>query len=175
MQLILSVLSNDKPGVVRAIASVVTLNGGNWLDCRLSRLAGKFTGVICISLDPLRKEPLIAALQQLAADGVRVLVDEAAPMMPLEMQRVIFNAAGPDRPGLVLEISQALSERGVNVVELATECTSMPYSGDPLFTAEGMLELPAGLSGLEIGSLLNLVASELGIDIVLNSLAQEVN
>ena len=37
---------------------------------------------------------------------------------------------GPDRPGIVREVSPALAERGVGIEELATEVVSGSWSGE---------------------------------------------
>ncbi|HEY7774612.1 MAG TPA: ACT domain-containing protein, partial [Marinagarivorans sp.] len=141
MQLILSVISDDKPGVVRAVANAVAHSKGNWLDCQMSRLGGKFAGVICVDIDEPHKQALEGAVQALAQQGIRVVVDTVASQAVDEGARASFKSSAPDRPGLVLEMSQALADRGINLLELATECTSMPYSGDPLFCAEGVMVL----------------------------------
>jgi glycine cleavage system regulatory protein len=56
---IISFISQDRPGLVEALSEVISKHGGNWLESRLSQLAGKFTGLISISLP----EESSAALQ----------------------------------------------------------------------------------------------------------------
>lgn len=74
--LILSVISDDKPGVVKALANAISTNGGNWLESRLAQLAGKFAGVIRIAVTPEEKEALCDALAALKSQGIRVVVDQ---------------------------------------------------------------------------------------------------
>ncbi|TAG29046.1 MAG: hypothetical protein EAZ36_04850 [Verrucomicrobia bacterium] len=40
--LVLTLIGRDRPGLVRTVASVVALHGGNWLESRLCRLGGEF-------------------------------------------------------------------------------------------------------------------------------------
>ena len=169
MQLILSVISDDKPGVVRAVANAVAFNDGNWLDCQMSRLGGKFAGVICVELEAERRAGLEASVGKLLEQGINVVVDVVALQAADDGVRARFTSNAPDRAGLVLEMSQALADRGINLLELATECTSMPYSGDPLFCAEGVMLLPAGLPLEEASSALEAVAAELGMDFTLEA------
>ena len=169
MQLILSVMSDDKPGVVRAVANAVAFNEGNWLDCQMSRLGGKFAGVICVELETERRAGLEASVGKLLEQGINVVVDAVALQAVDDGVRARFTSNAPDRAGLVLEMSQALTDRGINLLELATECTSMPYSGDPLFCAEGVMLLPAGLPLEEASSALEAVAAELGMDFTLEA------
>jgi glycine cleavage system regulatory protein len=169
MQIILSVLSDDKPGVVRTIANIVAHHGGNWLDCRLSRLGGKFAGVICIEIAAQERVQLELSLGKLSEQGLRVIVDDISANEDALGIKAIFSAAAADRKGLVLELSQALAAAGINVLELATERTSMPYSGDPLFCAEGLLMLPVGLSIEDASDSLERITSDLGIDFTIES------
>ena len=164
VQLILSVLSDDRPGVVSSVANAVSLNGGNWLDCRLMRLAGKFTGVICVAVDAQRRADLLQNLADLASAGIRVSIDEATSDAESQNALGEFTLVGADRTGLISEISRSFSERGINVVELATERTSMPYSGEPLFSAEGIVQLPQGFEPAAMEEMLERIANDLGMD-----------
>ena len=45
-ELILTVVGDDRPGMVQDAANCVREVGGNWLESRMTRLAGKFAGVV---------------------------------------------------------------------------------------------------------------------------------
>lgn len=172
---ILSVLSDDRPGVTRRIAELVAKHQGNWLESRLTQLAGKFAGVIRIRLAEERVGDLQTAMSALADQGIRVLVEELQTMVQQEQGRTAtFSAVGPDRPGIVLEITQALTQYNINIADLNTNCSSMPYSGEPLFEAEGLLHVPVGTDLEQLAGQLDSIADSLGIDIILEeaSLAQ---
>ena len=164
--LILTVISQDKPGIVEAVANVVTSNGGNWLESRLTQLAGKFAGVVRIQVEKDKQQGLVEALQALGARQINVLVDEADDTFaPASTQLASFHAVGPDRPGIVREISQAFAHYNINVEELSTRYSSMPYSGDPLFEAEGKLQVPEHFALHELEERLDEVANHLAVDI----------
>ncbi len=162
--IILSVLSHDKPGVVSAIANVVTECGGNWQESRLSRLGGKFAGVIAVVIDADHLAPLRESLIGLSQQGIQVVLDvnQAPPQLCGLCLR--FHAAAPDRKGIVREMSNALAHHHINVLELTTECSSMPYSGDPLFSASGLIALPPSLSIDAANDVFDAISGELGID-----------
>lgn len=164
MQLILSVLSDDKPGVVREIANAAASHGARWLDSQLGRLGGKFAGVIAIEVSDDRSEVLVQALGRLQERGIRVLAEPLVLASSAPLAQLAFEASAADRNGLVLELSQAIADRGMNVLQLHTQCTSMPYSGDPLFSAKGIVELPAGMAVDGACEVLEQVAAELGMD-----------
>ena len=58
--LVLTVISDDKPGVVETLAKTITEHGGNWLECRMSHLAGKFAGILRVSVEIENLEEPIA-------------------------------------------------------------------------------------------------------------------
>jgi len=57
-------------------------------------------------------------------------------------QLAALEVFGQDRPGIVREMTQALSTDGINVEELATECVSAPMSGELLFQAKAKILVP---------------------------------
>lgn len=167
-QFILSILSDDKPGVVKHIAQTVSQHGGSWQESRLTQLAGKFAGVVRITLDAEQQPALRSALESLGKEGIRVLVEDIESLRPqVPTRNARFSLAGPDRPGIVLEITQALTQYQINVEDLNTRCSSMPYSGEPLFEAEGMLNLPAATDFDLLSEQLNQIADNLALDIQL--------
>jgi glycine cleavage system regulatory protein len=166
--LILSVLSDDRPGVTRRIAESVAKQQGNWLESRLTQLAGKFAGVIRIRLAEEKVGDLQAAMSALADQGIRVTIEELqTPAQQEHGRTATFTAVGPDRPGIVLEITQAFTQYNINIAELNTNCSSMPYSGEPLFEAEGLLHVPAGTDLDQLAGQLDTIADALGVDIIL--------
>ena len=48
--LVLTVLSNDRPGIVKELSEVLNEYDGNWTDSRMIHLAGKFAGLLKASV-----------------------------------------------------------------------------------------------------------------------------
>ena len=46
--LVLTVIGDDRAGLVNALADVVTAHGGNWERSQLAELAGKFAGIVLV-------------------------------------------------------------------------------------------------------------------------------
>lgn len=166
---ILSVLSDDRPGVIKQIAELVNRHGGNWLESRLTQLAGKFAGVIRVNVPEAAEADLKQALLSLRQRGISVQVEDLQPTALVREpgRDATFSAIGPDRPGIVLEIAQALTEYNINIADLNTNCSSTPYSGEPLFAADGVLHVPQGTNLEQLSTQLERIADALGIDISL--------
>lgn len=142
--LVLTVIGDDKPGLVEALSRAIASNSGNWLESSMSQLAGKFAGILRVSVADTEAEKLIAALQNLSPD-LKLLIERAAADGAGDSSlSVALNLVANDRPGIIREISRALAGLSINVENLSTRCVSAPMSGEPLFKAEALLKVPAG-------------------------------
>lgn len=170
---ILTVVSDDKPGIVDAIAKVVSQCEGNWLESRLVKLGGKFAGVVHVTLPKDNEDPLKQALTNLKQQGISVTLEQHSQEgeASAETTSAKFHAVGPDRPGIVKEITQALLQHNINLAEIETSLSSMPYSGEPLFEAEGYLQVPEGADLSKLQDAMADIADALGLDIVVSSAA----
>ena len=50
LSLVLTVIGDDRPGIVEQIATAISEHNGNWLESSMSHLAGKFAGIVCVSI-----------------------------------------------------------------------------------------------------------------------------
>ncbi|HEX5828466.1 MAG TPA: ACT domain-containing protein, partial [Candidatus Limnocylindrales bacterium] len=118
LDLVITLIGPDRPGIVDDVSEVVAANGGNWLDSRMAHLAGKFAGVLCVEVADDRAGALEAALAGLEARGLKVIVERSEPVETAGQRPVEIDLLGLDRPGLVHEISALLLAHRVNVEEL---------------------------------------------------------
>jgi len=166
--LVLTILGQDRPGLVDSLAQVVADHGGNWVESRMAHLAGQFAGILRVEIDAQQADALSVAIQQLASAGLETVVhpDRA---QPVDQQQPILRLSlvGQDRPGIIREISHVLASHGVNVEELNTECTNAPNTGQALFRAEAQLRVPEHVSTESLSRALEQVASDLMVDITL--------
>lgn len=167
-QLIITVIAKDKPGIVETLAGVVAGREGNWEESRMVSLAGKFSGLLLVSVGAEQLDSLQADLAALSQQGIRTLVDVAEDeTTPAAMQQISISLVGADRPGIVREVAKALSSRNINVEELNTDYSSMPWSGEPMFQVEAYLQVPADSDLDELQDTLDQIADELAVDIEL--------
>lgn len=167
--LVLTVIGDDRPGLVETLARTVAEHGGNWVESRMSRLGGKFAGILLVDVIAERREGLIHALQSLGTHGLRVLVEASEKHAARDLKPVRLELLGQDRPGIVRDVSRALAQRGVNVERLSTECVSAPMSGEILFKATAELLLPAGTKLEDLREGLETIANELMVDVTLEA------
>ncbi|MBW2424494.1 MAG: glycine cleavage system protein R [Deltaproteobacteria bacterium] len=169
--LVLTVIGEDRPGLVEALAELIERHEGSWDESRMARLAGHFAGVVQIHLPEGRAEGLVEALPSLAARGLEATVVDSDWSLAAVDHRDSYRLelVGQDRPGIVREISAALASLGVSVQDLRTIVESAPMSGERLFRAEAELAPPADLGRDEIRAALERLADDMMVDIVLDT------
>lgn len=145
MELILTVMANDRPGIAERIAREVEAHKGNWLESRMATMAGKFAGIVRIEIPPEQSETLQKALQKLRDEGLSIQIELGeATTASLETNKV--EVVGNDRPGIVREVTNALASIGINVIDLHTEIEAASMSGGSLFRASIEFSLEANQS-----------------------------
>lgn len=167
---IVTFIGDDRPGLVEQLSSAIEGCGGNWHESRLSQLGGKFAGLVLVSLPEDAGEALQQALKSLASSGISVRVTPASDTVLSGAGRQVSLAIlGPDRPGIVREISRALAAEQVNVIEMESEVSSAPMSSEPLFRADILAEIPHSASMEALEDALELIAEEMTLEIDLGS------
>ncbi len=168
--LVLTAIGDDHAGLVRALSGVITEHGGNWETSRMAHLAGKFAGIVMVTVADENTEALIADLEPLERQGLLDITAElTAPRARREDEtRLTLELVGLDQPGIVRDISDALAARKVNIEELETETEAAPMDGGTLFRARATLVLPQDLSADDLSDVLEELAVQLMVDIELD-------
>lgn len=164
--LVLTVIGDDRSGLVDALAGVIADHGGNWERSRMARLAGKFAGIVEVSIPDHDVDTLRRALTPLGEQGLlEVSVDDAGATDALDGPRFVLELVGADRPGLVHAVSEALAEVGASIEELDTRTVEAPMSAELLFEARARVALPADVGVDDVRQRLEALAGTLVVDI----------
>jgi glycine cleavage system regulatory protein len=167
---IITFIGDDRPGLVEQLSTVIEENQGNWHESQLSQLGGKFAGLVRVSIREDSAEHLESALKALSVSGlsVRLTPTSAGQSIPAA-RKITLNVIGPDRLGIVREISQALTNHQVNVVEMDSQVTSAPMSAEMLFHARIDAEIPPDTNLDDLSDMLDEIANQMTLDISLDS------
>lgn len=165
--LVLTVIAPDQPGLVEKVAQCVAGHGGNWLESRMSRMAGQFAGILRVAVPAEAYDELVAALHDLATQGIRVLVAESGIEPSCSWKPIHLDLVGNDRAGIVRDITGLLAELGVNLERLTTEVAPAPMSSEPLFHAEALLAVPLSLTLDALQAKLEDLADDLMVELKL--------
>ncbi|MDP2825777.1 MAG: ACT domain-containing protein [Sulfuritalea sp.] len=165
--LVLTVIGDDRPGLVGELSTVISAHQGSWLESSMAQLAGKFAGIVEVAVDEAQAGALRLALGELA--GLKVTVESAVSRKSAPKgRRLKLALVGHDRIGIVREVSQVLAHHAVNVESLETHTSSAPMSAAVLFHA--VAELTAA-PDLDVGALtgeLERISNDLMVDITLD-------
>lgn len=165
-----TVLGDDRPGIVADVTGALAGLHGNLEDSTMTLLRGHFAMVLLIRTGA-SAEAVEAALHPLTADGslvinARVLGETALhrSVGPIYALRV----HGADRPGIVAEITGVVARHGANIVDLGTRL------GEGLYVLTAELQLADEASAVGLGADLQSAAAELGVEVHLSPIDDDV-
>lgn len=171
-RLVLTVIGDDRAGLVSALADVVTAHDGNWEDSQLAELAGKFAGIVVVGVPADRVDELTAALHELEGllevtshPGAEAAVDATVVADDASAQRLTVDLLGNDSPGIVREVSSVLSRHELSIETMTTGTREAPMAGGLLFEAHVVVRVPGGSDTAELRADLERLATELLVDI----------
>lgn len=165
--LVLTIIGDDQPGLVEKLAQTIAEHSGSWLESNMSHLAGKFAGILRVSIADAQADALVQDLHKLSS-VLKLVVEKVNLADPPPRQRTLrLSLVGNDRPGIVKEISRALAAAHVNVEELSSQISSAPMSGESLFHAQAVLKVPADLDSGTLQEQLERLADDLIVEISL--------
>ncbi|KPH65188.1 glycine cleavage system protein R [Pseudoalteromonas porphyrae] len=163
-QLVITILGQDRPGLVEDISSTVLNHHGNWLSSNLSHLAGHFAGILEVTVPEEHLQELQDSLHALPKLEVRIETgnDDTTDNSAAKLNFVI---TGNDRPGIVQELASVIRHKGANITHLNSKQQSAPNWGVPIFSAVATVSLPAGMNKDEVVAALEAITADLIVDI----------
>ncbi len=165
IDLVLTLIGPDHPGIVDSVSEVVAANGGNWTDSRMAHLAGKFAGVLCVEVADEQASALEEALERLEVSGLKITVERSAPEDAPRQPAMEIELLGLDRPGLLHEVSAMLAAHRINVEDLETDRPAAAHSGDRMFHAHIRVILPEAVDVTAIHLAMERLADDLMVEI----------
>ena len=88
LALVMTVIGEDRPGLVDSVAGIVAEQGGNWLESRMSRLGGQFAGILRVQISAEKEAALVRSLKHLETEGLSIVVHLDRPQ-PEESDRAL--------------------------------------------------------------------------------------
>ncbi|MFT5722468.1 MAG: glycine cleavage system regulatory protein [Motiliproteus sp.] len=163
--LILTLIGEDKPGLVELVSQLVAERQGEWLESQFSRLGGKFAGVLCIRVAAEQRAALEEDLHALAEQGLRVMVEQGAPAAATPCYPLTLSFVGLDRLNVIADISEVLSRFGVTILTLNSHCAPAPMSAEIMFHADLEVQVPVSVSSDRLSDALEALTPELMVDL----------
>ena len=168
-RLVLTVIGDDRAGLVAALSDVITQHDGNWEESQLADLAGKFAGIVVVAVAADRAAELTDALNQL--DGLLEVTahqgadTELAEGESGERRQLTIELLGNDNPGIVHDVSTVLARHDLSIDTIDTGTREAPMTGGRLFEAHIVVSLPADADEAAVRADLERLAAELMVDL----------
>ena len=168
--LALTVLGDDRPGIVADVTAALAGLGANLEDSTMTLLRGHFAMVVLVRTTAPVAD-VESALASVGADGsltvdVRELREPRAAAAPGAAWTLRVH--GADRPGIVASITEVLAAHGGNIVDLGTRLDSALY----VLVAE--VALPTTAEGAAVLADLRAAASAVGVTVAFEPVDDEV-
>ncbi|MBM9461532.1 amino acid-binding ACT protein [Nocardioides sp. zg-536] len=177
--LVLTVVGDDRAGLVETLADTVAEHGGNWERSELAELAGAFAGIVLVSVPADRVDALLAALgglegllrvvphQGTAPSATTGATGSTAGAEAVQSASMTFTVLGNDRPGIVRDITAALNRHGLSVDRFTSRTLQAPMAGGVLFEATVEAHGPSDVDVHAATAALELLAGEIQVDLTL--------
>jgi glycine cleavage system regulatory protein len=165
--LVLTVIGDDRTGLVNALSDVIARHHGNWERSEMAELAGKFAGIVLVTVPDDARAALVHELGSLRDQGlldVTAAVSDTAADTSANT-RLSMSLVGNDRPGIVRDLSAVLASHGVSIEELRTSTREAPMTGGTLFEADATLVVRPDHDPNALRQAVEQLAGELMVDI----------
>ncbi len=165
--IIVTVISPDRTGLVQMLSDAIVKHDGSWGQSSMANLAGKFAGILTVTVDEANLAAVSKDLMALADQGMTVTISESGDTTNDNLQVVWLEITGHDQPGIVHEVSSACSELGANLLSLETDVVSGSMSGEAMFVASAELQLPEDMDPEDVRDALESLSDDLMVDMAL--------
>lgn len=169
MELVLTAMSKDRPGIVEDIAAVISAHEGNWVQSSMAKLGGEFAGIVQFTAAEEKADTLITALKSLSEKGITIEIAKDQPVAEGEKygEMAVIELTGLDHSGIVHEITQMLRENKVMIDHLETNIYTASMAGEPMFCARAEIRLPETLTIAQLNEAAEAIAEDIMVDITL--------
>ena len=163
--LVITILGPDRAGLVKSLSETLNRFQGSWTESRMSHLAGKFAGILQVSVPTDKVDELTTALQALQSDGLQVSIEKVDQDKVAPAKEISLELLGQDRPGIIRDITEQLAHLNVNIEDLESQVEEASMSGGTLFRAQLKLGLPENVTTDAVQDSLESMSDQFMVDI----------
>lgn len=134
-QMIVSVMSQDRPGIIASITGAIYKLEGDVADLNQTVLCGYLTMILSVSFDEkVTKEDLLASISHIKTEcKFEVSIKEFGPDENIKPpsppeETYVLTVQGPNKTGIVHGVSQLCFDKNINILDLATTLKDGQYT-----------------------------------------------
>jgi len=143
--IVISALGDDKPGIVKSFSKQILDTGGNITDSRMSVLGDEFALIMLVDGQESAINNITVLLPKLEKELGLTIISKQTGITAKESPRVpyLIEVVAMDNPGIVHDVTGFLSDRNINVEEMATSSYPAAHTGTKMFSIEMSVSIPA--------------------------------
>jgi glycine cleavage system transcriptional repressor len=153
---------------VARITDEIVAHDANIEESHMARLGGEFVVLMLLSLSNGKSQTLLAGLERLNSDQVKVFVKETdlarlkvfEGFVPYEISVV-----GADHEGIVHHVAEYLTELRCQIDDMETYVTRAAVTGTPFFSMMAKVKVPPRISLQQLRDRLEELGDQLDVDI----------
>ena len=163
--ILISVLGDDKPGLLDSLSEIIVSNDGDWIESNMSTVEAKFAGILRVNVPSKNASKLMKELTS-SKLGLQIACEETAPVTFSDFKSYNIELIGQNHVGIINKLSHVLTyELNANVEGIKTEIIDASMSGEQLFKAQITLHLSKSVDERLIKDKLELIADEMMVEI----------
>ena len=163
--ILISVLGDDKPGLLDSLSEIIVSNDGDWIESNMSTVEAKFAGILRVNVPAKNAKKLVKELTS-SKLGLQIACEETVPVTHSDYKSYNIELIGQNHVGIINQLSHVLTyELKANVEGIKTEIIDASMSGEQLFKAQISLHLPKSVDERLIKDKLELIADEMMVEI----------
>lgn len=170
IQLMVTAIGEDRPGIVARLTEVVVKHGGNLEASRMTILGGEFAAISLVTVPEENAQALEHSLSDLKNDELTIFCKKTKALSKDRHAGYSFYdiaLTGADHEGIVHKISAHLRDLNVNFQNVHTDIVHAPVTGSPLFTMHASIAVPPSISFSELKKDMARLADEESVEIEL--------
>lgn len=143
--LVISVIGDDRPGIVEKLSKAATDNACNIEDSRMTVLGGTFALIQLVSGKWNNLAKLETALNGLQAQlNLTILSRRTEQRVPdTQVLPYSVDVVALDHPGIVNHLAGFFAAHGVNIQEMVTHTYKAAHTATPMISIRMSVEIPA--------------------------------
>ncbi len=160
---VITIVGNDKPGLIESLAKTVYQHKGNWLSSNFSHMSGHFAGFAEVHIPEAEESALVDALSQ--HPDLNVVLCEGKETEASSCDLITVDIVGNDKAGIVQELTGVLNQFNLNICSFDSKCGSAPNWGSAIFKARAQVEIPKDFDVDQLKESLESIANDLMVEV----------
>ncbi|MDQ7032474.1 MAG: ACT domain-containing protein [Desulfonauticus sp.] len=170
LKAVLSVLGEDRPGIVASVSALLAELECNIEDISQTILQGEFAAIFLFSLKAEHNFDKVAEIisATLKEQGLTIKLKQKAKQTftpYVSTQPFILTAIGKDKPGQIAKLTQIIAEFGCNIANLRATYQSELYPDKVLMFYE--LDIPEDIDLMNFKEKIMNAAKDMGMEVTL--------